>query len=63
MKYKGSKIGLGIVLILLSLFTVKDINFSTSEAVGFSLVPILLIAGGIYSIYRGFKKDKQVESK
>ena len=59
MKYNGSKIGLGVVLILLSFFTVGDISFSGAEAIGFSVIPIGLIVGGIYLIYKGTKSKNQ----
>ena len=59
MKYQSSKIALGIVLILISLFTVKDISFANSEAIGISSVPIGLIVGGIYLIYRGSRNTKK----
>lgn len=59
MKYNGSKIGLGVILILLSFFTIKDISFANAEAVGFSVVPIGLIIGGFYLIYKGSRNTKK----
>ena len=56
---KESKIGLGIVLILLSFFTIKNISFANAEAIGFSIVPLGLIVGGVYLVYKGFKDNKK----
>lgn len=59
MKYRGSKITLGILLILLSFFTVKDISFANAEATGYSIVPLVLIIGGLYLIYKGTRDTKK----
>lgn len=59
MKYKGSKIALGIFLILLSFFTVENIGFSNAEQVGYSMVPLVLIMVGIYQIFKGIKSGSR----
>lgn len=56
---KGPKIALGVVLILMSLFTAGKIGFSSAEEIGYSAVSILLIVGGIYLIFRGIKEGKR----
>jgi uncharacterized membrane protein len=53
MKYRINKIGIGIVFMLLSLFTISDIGFSNAEQIGGSLVPLILIGVGIYFIIKG----------
>ncbi len=56
MKYKGSNVALGVVLILLSLFSVGNINFSSNEQAGGSIFTIGLIIGGVYLIKKGLKR-------
>lgn len=58
MKKTGTKIGLGVILIFLSTFTVGNINFSNAEAIGYSIVPLGLIIWGIYLIFSGIKDIK-----
>ncbi len=57
MKNKSSKIGLGILLILLSSFTVGNVCFSSAECLGYSFVPLCLIIGGAYLIYKAIKSS------
>ena len=59
MKNNSSKIATGIVLILLSFFTIGNVCFSSVQCLGYDLVPFGLIAGGIYLIYKGAKIDKK----
>ena len=51
------KIGIGIVLILLSLFNISSLpDWSTAELVGFNAFTSGLILTGLYLIYKGYKE-------
>ncbi len=58
MKFKGSKIGLGILLIFLAFigggFTYLP-YWDSAELWGRNVFTLILLAGGAYLIYKGYK--------
>ncbi len=60
MKYKGSKIALGIVLIIFGFLGFRGAGFaSVAEVVGGLIFSGTLIVGGVYLIYKGSKNTKK----